>query len=239
MREYPCEIAPVFPRQLRESRRDRCRSCRRVSDLHLLAGRGQKREGQRRRQSRQKCPAKHAAKTQHSQQSRSAERPKDSAERVHRTFESERAARLVRRDALRQQRIARRPAAAASHPSKRAQHQHGRPTLRKRITECGNRRRDISCDPCGPSPSGTICDESARQFRKTREAIGNAFDHSQRDCRRAKAREECGQNRGRSLVSPIGEKARETDAEHAARKPALRRRRWGASFAHDDRPAVL
>ena len=124
------------------------------------------------------------------------------------------------------------------HPN-RAKYQNGRPAMRERVTERGDCRCEVADDAGRSSPSRAVRDEAARELCKARQPVGNALDHAQRYRRRAQARKKRGENRGRGLVSPIGEKAGQTDAENAARKPALRRRRWGDRFAHGDEPAVL
>ena len=158
-------------------------------------------------ESREQRPSQNAAHAQCSQQSRSAKRPEHGAESVHRALEAEGATGLSRRHGIGEQRVARRPAAAATNPSQCAQQQHNGPSLREGVTE----RRETCCKI--PDDAGRLAqywavgDPAAGELRETRKAVGNAFDHAERNRRRAQAREKGGQNCCGCLVPPIREKA--------------------------------
>ena len=188
----------------------------------LASRRHEQRERNGRSKSGKQSPAQNAARPQPSEQRRGAQRAEYRANRIHRALESKCAPLLLWRDGVGEQCVARRPPAAAPCPSQRAHYQNRGPTLRKRVSECGKPRRGVSDDSRGLAQLRAIRNPAARQFCKTRKAVRNTFDHSQRKCRRAEARKKCRKNRSCGFMSPIREQTGEADAQYAAREPALR-----------------
>ena len=188
-------------------------------------------EGDRSRQSRSERPTHHAARAQESEQHDGAQRAQHRAERVHGALEAKGAALLARCHAVRQKRVARWPAATAAHPPECTEQEHGGPAVREGISESREGGSQVSGKAGGLSPARMIGDETAGELGETRKSVGDSFDDAQGYRRRAQAGEKTGQDGRGSLVSPVGEKTGEADAEDSAREPAFACAEW-SGLAH-------
>src|ERR1700677_4656831 len=161
------------------------RKARSVMSVRAFRGRHEKRKCNRCGQAGNERPFQNAAHADESDQRSGAKRSENGAHGVHRALESECAALLLGRYCIREQCVARRPAAAAACPSKRAHDEDRRPALCESVSERRKASRQVSKDSRGFAPSWTICDPATGQFCKTREAVGYALDHAQRKRRSA------------------------------------------------------
>src|ERR1700683_5168819 len=192
VRENACEKMPIGFGHLPQAGRKTLS----VMPVGTFRGRHEKRKRDGGGKSGNERPFQNAAHADESDQRRGAKRAENGAHGVHRALESECAALLLGRYCIREQCVARRPAAAAACPSKRAHDEDRRPALCESVSERRKASRQVSKDSRGFAPSWTICDPATGQFCKTREAVGYALDHAQRKRRSASACEKCRQDRG-------------------------------------------
>lgn len=124
------------------------------------------------------CEQRRVAMIEERQESERCRRPYDGAEGIHHAFEAERATVRFSRDRSGEQRLAHRRPHAASEPGERTRDQDmpGRGgESERRSAECGN---DVSCNRDSFAPLQSVGVVARCKFRKTRQAVGYAFDQA-------------------------------------------------------------
>jgi hypothetical protein len=149
------------------------------------------------------CSAKDAAHAPRRNQQRRAKRAEHRAHGIHCTLKSECTSNFRWRDGIREERVARWAAAAAAHPSERAQRKNGGPGLRERIAKRRDTRGEVTNYGRGFAQMWPVGNPAARKFREARTSVGDAFDYTERESRRAEAGEKSRQKRCCGFVSPI------------------------------------
>ena len=151
------------------------------------------------------------------------QRPADRAEVVHRALEAVRASVRARGDDVGQQRVARRPAQAASRPCPRTQ-DPDLPCARGDADQARQHRRGgVAADGDGTPALRVVRERAAGQLRRTGQRVRDALDQPQRRRGGAQGRgQERRQQRGRDLVAEVGEQRRRADAADPGRQPPLR-----------------